>query len=80
MQNQKLDELTTKAERVATSLEPLLVDGHGKFRDAAGAEVPATEILRRITVAHDDAHDLWTALRDEPRRRVAAKPGEGGAP
>jgi len=73
MTNHELDELTSLASNVAVTLEPLLLDGYGNFRNDTGEAVPASTVLARLTLARADAQKLYEALSTAPRRRMTKK-------
>lgn len=80
MTNQQLLMLKDRVTTAVHATQPLLVDGRGTFRDTAGREVPATEVLRLITVAHDALSEANQLLADVQPRRSPTKPntGDGG--
>ena len=69
MKNDELESLTELAADISHSMCKLYLDGDGTFIDAhSNMAVPASDILRMVTVAKRKAHALHIRLRDLPRR------------
>lgn len=82
MTNAELDELTAIAEDISQSMEPLLLDGDGRFvriRTIDGLNVTdvvaSSEVLQMVTQGERKAYSLYMKLRDLPRRKVAPPKG-----
>lgn len=70
MTNAELDELTASAARIKALLPMLLLDGDGQFRNPVTVgfhQVPASDVLRMMTQAGNEADVLHAKLAALPR-------------